>query len=114
MLFAQSILAADIAAGLAARLDAGLNWQLTDISTDGGDLVGKQSALGDSVVVDVGWTTTPRIGLFRAGAFDPSEQAAAGSRRDASSPSCRSTRSPPRWSSRRTPRRAAPRSRTRT
>ena len=78
VLFGQSILAADIAAGLAARLDAGLNWQLTDISSDGGELVGKQSALGDSVVVDVGWTTTPRIGLFRAGAFDPTEQAAAG------------------------------------
>ena len=78
VLFAQSILAADIAAGLAARLDAGLNWQLTDISSDGSDLVGKQSALGDSVVVDVGWTTTPRIGLFRAGAFDPAEQPAAG------------------------------------
>ncbi len=78
ILFAQSILAADIASGLAARLEAGLNWQLTDISSDGGNLVGKQSALGDSVVVDVGWTSTPRIGLFRAGAFDPSEQAAAG------------------------------------
>ncbi len=78
VLFAQSILAADIAAGLAARLDAGLNWQLTDIANDGGTLVGKQSALADSVVVDVGWKTTPRIGLFRAGAFDPTEQAAAG------------------------------------
>lgn len=78
VLFAQSILAADIAAGLAARLDAGLNWQLTDIAADGGTLVGKQSALGDSVVVDVGWKTTPRIGLFRSGAFDPAEQAAAG------------------------------------
>src|SRR6476619_3229470 len=45
VLFAQSILAADIAAGLAARLDAGLNWQLTDLVEDGGSLVGKQSAL---------------------------------------------------------------------
>ena len=78
VLFAQSILAADIASGLAARLEAGLNWQLTDISSEGGNVVGKQSALGDSVVVDVGWTSTPRIGLFRAGAFDPSEQPAAG------------------------------------
>ena len=78
VLFGQSILAADIASGLAARLEAGLNWQLTDISSDGGKLVAKQSALGDSVVVDVGWTSTPRIGLFRAGAFDPVEQAAAG------------------------------------
>ena len=78
VLFGQSILAGDIASGLAARLDAGLNWQLTDISSDGGNLVGKQTALGDSVVVDVGWKSTPRIGLFRPGAFDPSEQPAAG------------------------------------
>jgi electron transfer flavoprotein alpha subunit len=79
VLFAQSILAADIAAALAARLEAGLNWQLTDLAADGGDLVGKQSALADTVVVDVGWKTTPRIGLFRSGSLDPVEQAAAGS-----------------------------------
>jgi electron transfer flavoprotein alpha subunit len=78
VLFAQSILASDIASGLAARLEAGLNWQLTDIASDGEQLVGKQTALGDSVVVDVGWRSTPRIGLFRAGALDPSEQPAAG------------------------------------
>jgi electron transfer flavoprotein alpha subunit len=78
VLFAQSVLAADVAAGLAARLDAGLNWQLTDISNDGGELVGKQSALADSVVVEVGWRATPRLGLFRSGAFDPVETGAAG------------------------------------
>jgi len=78
VLFAQSILSADIASGLAARLEAGLNWQLTDLATGDGGFVGKQSALGDSVVVDVGWRSTPRIGLFRAGAFDPVEHAAAG------------------------------------
>ena len=78
ILFAQSILSADIASGLAARLEAGLNWQLTDLLADGGGLTGKQSALADTVVVDVGWTSTPRIGLFRSGALDPTEQAAAG------------------------------------
>ena len=78
VLFAQSILSADIASGLAARLEAGLNWQLTDLATGDGGFVGKQSALGDSVVVDVGWRSTPRIGLFRAGVFDPVEHAAAG------------------------------------
>ena len=31
VLFAASVLAADVAAGLAARLDAGLNWDLTDL-----------------------------------------------------------------------------------
>jgi electron transfer flavoprotein alpha subunit len=79
VLFAQSILSADIAAALAARLDAGLNWQLVDIAAQDGNLVGKQSALGDSVLVDVGWMSTPRLGLFRAGVFDPVETAAAGS-----------------------------------
>ena len=78
VLFAQSILAADVAAGLAARLEAGLNWQLTDIASADGGLVGTQSALGDSVVVEVGWRSTPRLGLFRAGAFDPVEHGAAG------------------------------------
>jgi electron transfer flavoprotein alpha subunit len=70
---AQSILGADIAAGLAARLDAGLNWQLTDVRADGDGLVGTQPALADSVICEVGWTSAPRIALFRAGAIDPSE-----------------------------------------
>jgi electron transfer flavoprotein alpha subunit len=78
VLFAQSVLAADVAAGLAARLDAGLNWQLTDLRAENGNLIGQQTALADTVVVDVGWTSTPRLGLFRSGAFDPAEQPAAG------------------------------------
>ena len=67
VLFANSVLAADVAAGLAARLDAGLNWDLVDISSD---FVGKRPALQDSVLVDVGWRSTPRLALFRAGSFD--------------------------------------------
>jgi electron transfer flavoprotein alpha subunit len=70
---AQSILGGDIAAGLAARLDAGVNWQLTDVAAQDGGLVGTQPALSDSVVCEVGWTSTPRIALFRAGALDPVE-----------------------------------------
>jgi electron transfer flavoprotein alpha subunit len=73
ILFANSVLAADVAAGLAARLDAGLNWDLTDLVEQDGRLVGKRPALQDSVYVDVGWTAVPRIALFRSGAFDPSE-----------------------------------------
>ncbi len=73
VLFAQSVLASDIAAALAARLEAGLNWQLTDLVVEGGELVGKQPALGDSVIVDVGWLQAPRLALFRSGAFDPVE-----------------------------------------
>jgi electron transfer flavoprotein alpha subunit len=70
VLFANSVLAADVAAGLSARLDAGLNWDLADVALQGGELVGKRPALGDSVYVDVGWTGTPRLALFRAGSFD--------------------------------------------
>jgi len=73
VLFANSVLAADVAAGLAARLDAGLNWDLADMELNGGDLVGKRPALQDTVYADVGWTSTPRLALFRAGSFDAKE-----------------------------------------
>jgi electron transfer flavoprotein alpha subunit len=70
VMFANSVLAADVASGLAARLDAGLNWDLADLVDENGTLVGKRPALQDSVYVDVGWRSTPRIALFRAGSFD--------------------------------------------
>ena len=59
MFFGQSVLAADVAAGLAVRLDAGLNWDLIDARLDGDELVGVRPALGDSVYVDVGWRSRP-------------------------------------------------------
>jgi electron transfer flavoprotein alpha subunit len=71
VLFGNSVLAADVAAGLAARLDAGLNWDLSDLVQQDGKLVGKRPALQDSVYVDVGWKSEPRIALFRSGSFDP-------------------------------------------
>ncbi len=73
VLFGASVLASDVAAGLAARLDAGLNWDLVDLELRGEELVGKRPALGDTVVAEVGWTSTPRIGLVRSGALEPVE-----------------------------------------
>ena len=73
VLFASSVLAADVAAGLAARLDAGLNWDVVDLAVDGDALVAKRPALGDTVLVDAGWTSTPRLALVRSGTFDPVE-----------------------------------------
>jgi electron transfer flavoprotein alpha subunit len=73
VLFGNSVLAADVAAGLAARLDAGINWDLVDLVQEDGRLVGKRPALQDSVYFDVGWTSEPRIALFRSGSFDPNE-----------------------------------------
>jgi electron transfer flavoprotein alpha subunit len=73
VLFGASVLAADVASGLAARLDAGLNWDLTDLSLTDGELVGTRAALGDTVIVDVGWRGGPRLGMVRSGALDPVE-----------------------------------------
>jgi electron transfer flavoprotein alpha subunit len=73
VVFAASVLSADVAAGLSARLGAGLNWDLTDLVQQDGSLIGKRPALGDSVYVDVGWTSEPRLALIRAGTFDPKE-----------------------------------------
>jgi electron transfer flavoprotein alpha subunit len=73
VVFAASVLSADVAAGLSARLGAGLNWDLTDLVREDGSLIGKRPALGDSVYVDVGWTSEPRLALIRAGTFDPKE-----------------------------------------
>ena len=71
VLFAQSVLASDVAAALAARLGAGLNWDLVDLAERDGDLVGTRPALADSVRVDAGWAGTPRLAVFRSGTFDP-------------------------------------------
>ncbi len=65
------MLAADIAAALAVRLDTGLNWDLVDVREEGGSLVGVRPALGDSVYVDTGWRSQPAVALFRAGSFEP-------------------------------------------
>jgi electron transfer flavoprotein alpha subunit len=79
VLFGQSVLAADIAAGLAVRLGAGLNWGLVDFDGD----QGRAPALQDTVIVDAGWSTPVRIGIFRAGALDADELSGAGDVRDA-------------------------------
>jgi electron transfer flavoprotein alpha subunit len=73
VLFGASVLTADVAAGLAARLDAGLNWDLIDLERQDGKLVGKRPALQDSVLLDVGWKSEPCLALIRSGTFEPAE-----------------------------------------
>jgi electron transfer flavoprotein alpha subunit len=73
VLFGASVLTADVAGGLAARLDAGLNWDLIDLEEQDGKLVGKRPALQDSVLLDVGWKSEPRLALIRSGTFEPTE-----------------------------------------
>ncbi len=73
VLFGASVLSADVAAGLAARLGAGLNWDLVDLELRDGKLVGRRPALQDSVYAEVGWTSEPRLALVRSGTFEPVE-----------------------------------------
>lgn len=78
VLLSTSVLGTDVAAGLAARLDAGLNWDLIDVAVQDGELRGKRLALEDSVLVEVGWRSAQRIALFRRGSFDAVAVAVAG------------------------------------
>jgi electron transfer flavoprotein alpha subunit len=73
VLFGASVLSADVAAGLAARLGAGLNWDLVDLELRDGELVGRRPALQDSVYAEVGWKGEPRLALVRSGTFEPVE-----------------------------------------
>jgi electron transfer flavoprotein alpha subunit len=70
ILFSNSVLAADVAAGLAARLEAGINWDLVDLELRDGEPVGKQPMLQDALLADVGWRSPQRVALFRPGSFD--------------------------------------------
>lgn len=73
VLFSESTHASEVAASLAVRIDAGVNWDLTSIDLGQSGLVGRRSALSDSVEVDVGWIGNPALAVFRAGALDPVE-----------------------------------------
>jgi electron transfer flavoprotein alpha subunit len=73
VLFGASVLSADVAAGLAARLGAGLNWDLVDLELRDGELVGRRPALQDSVYAEVSWKGEPRLALVRSGTFEPVE-----------------------------------------
>lgn len=70
VLFSNSVLAADVAAGLAARLGAGLNWDLVELVSGDSGLVGKRPALQDSVLVEVAWRSPIRLALFRTGSIE--------------------------------------------
>src|SRR3954453_15888651 len=52
VLFGAGVVSADIAAGLAARLGAGINCETTDVVERDGELRAVRPALGDSVLVE--------------------------------------------------------------
>jgi electron transfer flavoprotein alpha subunit len=71
LLCPTTALSCDVAAGLAARLEAGICWGLVDVECDDGQLIGKRLAENDTVVAEIEWTSRVRIGLFRPHAFEP-------------------------------------------
>lgn len=79
VLFENSALTADVAAGLAARLEAGINWDLQDVYLREGGVQGRRFALNDSMAVDVAWTTPVRLAVFRLGSLEPVDDRVVGS-----------------------------------
>lgn len=71
VLLGTSVLATEIAASLAARLEAGLVWSMCDIAFADGAPVGQRATHGDTMRAESVWTTPQRIGLFRPRCFSP-------------------------------------------
>ena len=69
MLFGAGVVSADVAAGLAARLGAGIACETTEVRVEGDELVAIRPALGDTVMVESTFAGTPAIVLARANAF---------------------------------------------
>jgi electron transfer flavoprotein alpha subunit len=75
VLFGAGVVSADVAAGLAARLGAGIACETTDIAMGDGGIVATRPALDDTVMVESGFSGGPGIVLARANAFPVREEA---------------------------------------
>jgi electron transfer flavoprotein alpha subunit len=73
VLFGAGVVSADVAAGLAARLGAGIACETTEVAAGDGGVVATRPALDDTVLVESGFASTPGIVLARANAFAPRE-----------------------------------------
>ena len=69
VLFGAGVVSADVAAGLAARLGAGINCETTDFTIGDGGVTAVRPALGDSVMVESTFASSPAVILSRANAF---------------------------------------------
>ncbi len=75
VLFGAGVVSADVAAGLAARLGAGIACETTEIASANGGIVATRPALDDTVMVESGFSSKPGVVLARANAFAPREDA---------------------------------------
>jgi len=69
VLFGAGVVSADVAAGLAARVGSGINCETTDFTLGDGGAVAVRPALGDTVMVESSFASSPAIILGRANAF---------------------------------------------
>jgi electron transfer flavoprotein alpha subunit len=69
VLFGAGVVSADVAAGLAARVGSGINCETTDFTLGDGGVVAVRPALGDTVMVESTFASSPAIILGRANAF---------------------------------------------
>jgi len=81
VLFEGSSVASDIAGALSARLEAGVNWALSDISLNGEAVVGIRPSANEALRagggrVRVGWVGPRHLGVFETDAFAPRRSAA--------------------------------------
>jgi electron transfer flavoprotein alpha subunit len=74
VLFGAGVVSADVAAGLAARLGAGIACETTELAHGDDGLVATRPALGDTVMVESGFASAPGIVLARANAFSPRDE----------------------------------------
>ncbi len=72
-LFGGGLLGFEIGAGLAARLNAGVTMEVTEVDPQDGRLVAKRPILQDSAVVDVDYVGEPGVIIGRLNAFDTAQ-----------------------------------------
>jgi electron transfer flavoprotein alpha subunit len=84
VLFENSNLTADIAGALSARLEAGVNWSLTDLAVSGTRLTAvgpsaPRAGLAGDALAEVGWVSDHRLAVFAADVFAPRQFSGAAS-----------------------------------
>lgn len=73
VMFGGGLLGFEIGAGLAARLDAGVCMEVTEVKVDGGKLVARRPILQDSQISDVHYRSDVGVIIGRLNAFEIKE-----------------------------------------
>ncbi len=77
-LFGGGLLGFEIGAGLAARLDAGVAMEVTNVRAEGGELIAERPILGDSAISEIKYRSSVGIVIGRLNAFEIREIGDAG------------------------------------